>query len=110
MPDDPIDLTPLDPDADPSAEDRFVSSVMSRIAAGANPYPMRVDLLWGVWLLGRPVLVAVSVAILIAGISIVRARRDEARAPLTVAESLGVPPQFQRAMVTPASDAAGRSR
>jgi hypothetical protein len=109
MPDDPIDLTPLDPDADPSAEDRFVSSVMSRIAAGANPYPVRVDLLWGVWLLGRPVLVAASAAILIAGVAIVRARR-EARGPLTVAESLGVPPEFQRAMVTPASDAAGRSR
>jgi hypothetical protein len=110
MPDDPIDLAPLDPDADPGAEDRFVSAVMSRIAARANPYPMRVDPLWGAWSLARPVLVAASVAILIAGVSIVRARRDEARGPLTVAESLGVPPEFQRVMVTPASDAGGRSR
>jgi hypothetical protein len=36
--------------------------------------------------------------------------RAEARGPLTVAESLGVPPEFQRAMVTPASDAARQSR
>jgi hypothetical protein len=110
MPDDPIDLTPLDPDADPSAEDRFVSAVMSRIAAGANPYPMRVDPLWGVWTVARPILAAASVAILIAGVAIVRARRVEARGPLTVAESIGVPPEFQRAMVTGASDVGGRSR
>ena len=110
MPDDPIDLTPLDPDADPRAEDRFVRAVMSRVAARANPYPMRADPLWGVWSLARPVLVAASVAMLIAGVVIVRARRDEARGPLTVAESLGVPPEFQRVMMTPASDAGRRSR
>ena len=110
MPDDPIDLTPLDPDADPGAEDRFVRAVMSRVAARASSHPVRVDPLWGAWSLARPVLIAASVAILIAGVSIVRAYRAEARAPLTVAESLGVPPEFQRAMVTPASDAAGRSR
>ena len=68
MHDDPIDLTPLDPDADPSAEDRFVGAVMSRIAARANPYPMRVDALWGAWSLARPVLVAASIAIVVAGV------------------------------------------
>jgi hypothetical protein len=110
MPDDPIDLTPLDPDADPGAEDRFVGAVMSRIAARSTQYPMRVDALWGVWSVARPVLAAASVAILLAGFAIVRARRDEARGPLTVAESLGVPPEFQRVRVTRASDAGGRSR
>jgi hypothetical protein len=110
MPDDPIDLTPLDPDADPSAEDRFVGAVMSRIAARANPYPMPVDALWGVWSLARPVLVAASIAIVVAGLSIVRARRDESRGPLTVAESLGVPPEFQRVVGTPPLAPGGRSR
>lgn len=110
MPDDPIDLTPLDPDANPGAEDRFVGAVMSRIAARANPYPMRVDALWGVWSLARPVLVAASIAIVVAGLLMARARRDEARGPLTVAESLGVPPEFQSVMGTPASAPGGRSR
>ena len=94
MPDDPIDLTPLDPDADPGAEDRFVGAVMSRLATRANPYPMRVDVLWGAWSLARPVLLAASIAIIVAGVVIVRERRAAA-APLTVAESLGVPPLFQ---------------
>jgi hypothetical protein len=110
MHDDPIDLTPLDPDADTGAEDRFVGAVMSRIAARANPYPMRVDALWGVWSLARPVLVAASIAIVVAGLLLVRARRDEARGPLTVAESLGVPPEFQGAMLAPVSAPGGRSR
>jgi len=70
MPDDPIDLTPLDPDADPGAEDRFVRAVMSRVAARASSHPVRVDPLWGAWSLARPVLIAASVAILIAGVSI----------------------------------------
>ena len=110
MHDDPIDLTPLDPDADAGAEDRFVGAVMSRIAARANPYPMRVDALWGVWSLARPVLIAASIAIVVAGLLLVRAGRDDARGPLTVAESLGVPPEFQGVMLTPASAPGGRSR
>ena len=110
MPDDPIDLTLLDPDADPGAEDRFVDAVMSRIAARANPYPMRVDALWGAWSLARPVLVAASIAIAVAGLLLVLAKREEARGPLTVAESLGVPPEFQREMVTPASPSGGQTR
>jgi hypothetical protein len=103
MPDDPIDLTPLDPDADPGAEERFVGAVMARIAARANPYPARVDALWGVWSLARPVLVAASLAIVAAGLFLMRAAREESRRPLTVAESLGVPPEFQRAIVFPAA-------
>ena len=110
MRDDPIDLTPLDPDADPGAEDRFVHAVMSRIAARANPYPVRVDALWGVWSLARPVLLAASIAIVVAGLILVRARREESRGPLTVAESLGIPPEFQGVIMTPVSAPGGRSR
>jgi hypothetical protein len=99
MPDDPIDLTPLDPDADPGAEERFVGAVMSRIATRANPYPMRVDALWGASSLAGPVLIAASLAIVLAGIVMARASREAAAGPLTVAESLGVPPAFQVAGV-----------
>lgn len=97
MPDDPIDLTLLDPDADSGAEERFVGAVMSRIATRANPYPMRVDALWGASSLARPVLIAASVAIVVAGIVMARASRSDAARPLTVAESLGVPPLFRAA-------------
>jgi hypothetical protein len=95
MPDEPIDLTPLDPDADPGAAERFVETVMSRIASRANPYPPRVDALWGASSLARPVLIAASVAIVAAGIVLVRESRSAAAGPRTVAESLGVPPMFQ---------------
>ena len=100
MRDDPVDLTPLDPDADPAAEDRFVSAVMTRIAAQPNPYPPRVDLLWGAWSMARPVLIAASVAIVAAGLFMVRSSSDD-DAPTTVAESVGVPPMFRLAASSP---------
>jgi anti-sigma-K factor RskA len=94
MHDDPIDLTPLDPDADPGAEERFVGAVMSRIATRANPYPVKVDALWGAWSLARPVLIAASVVIVVAGVLAVRAARETGARPLTVADAVGVPPEF----------------
>lgn len=106
MHDDPIDLTPLDPDADPGAEDRFVGAVMARVGSSANLYPMRVDALWGAWTLAKPVLIAASIAIAVAGSLIARATNESA-APRTVAESLGVPPQFQ-VMAMPRSGAQAR--
>ena len=93
MHDDPVDLTPLDPDADPAEEVRFVGAVMTRIASQPNPYPPRVDVLWGAWSFARPVLIAASIVIVAAGILVVRGERDAA-APRTVAESMGVPPVF----------------
>ena len=110
MHDDPIDLTALDPDADPGAEERFVGAVMSRIAKRPNPYPVRVDPLWGAFSLARPVLVAASVAIVVAGLFMASARRDATRGPLTVAESLGVPPVFQAAFATATSQPGGQPR
>ena len=110
MHDDPIDLTPLDPDADPSAEERFVGAVMSRIAGRPNPYPVHVDVLWGAWSLARPILVAASIAIVAAGLLMARAIRDEARGPLTVAESLGVPPEFRAVLAVPSSPTGGQPR
>lgn len=100
MHDDPIDLTPLDPDADPGAEERFVGAVMSRVAGRPQPYPVRMDPLLGAWSLARPVLVAASLTIVVAGYFLARATRDNARGPLTVAESLGVPPEFQAVLTS----------
>jgi hypothetical protein len=96
MHDDPIDLTALDPDADPGAEDRFVGAVMGRIGTAPNPYPLQVGVLWGASSLARPVLLAASIAIAAAGIVLVRGTGDDAGAPRTVAESVGVPMEFQR--------------
>jgi hypothetical protein len=97
MHDDPVDLTPLDPDADTGAEDRFVGAVMTRIASQPNPYPPRVDVLWGVWSLAKPVLIAASIAIVAAGIAVVRGKANDG-VPRTVAESVGVPPAFAMAV------------
>ena len=95
MQDDPLDLTALDPDADPSAEERFVGAVMARVAAKPNPYPMSADVLWGAWSVARPVLLAASIVIVIAGVALARESSAEPRGPLTVAESLGVPMEFR---------------
>ena len=98
MHDDPIDLTGLDPDLDPGAEDRFVGAVMSRLESDETIYPVRVDALWGAWSLAKPVLIAASIAIAVAGSFIARAA-NEANAPRTVAESVGLPPQFQAGLI-----------
>jgi hypothetical protein len=105
MSDDPLDLTALDPDADSGAEERFVGAVMARIATQPNPYPVRVDVLWGAWTLARPVLIAASLVIVAAGVIVVRRASAVARGPLTVAESLGVPPGFSvgPTIMTPAT-------
>lgn len=97
MHDDPIDLTPLDPDADALAEERFVGAVMARIAERSRPYPVKVDPLWGAWSLARPVLIAASIAIVIAGIFLARERDAVNDRPLTVADAVGVPPLFRSA-------------
>lgn len=110
MHDDPIDLTPLDPDADPGAEERFVGAVMSRIASRPNPYPVHVDVLWGAWSLARPVLIAASIAIVVAGLALARTTSNDTRGPLTVAESLGVPPEFQAGLATPTLETGGQPR
>ena len=56
--------------------------------------PVRVDVLWGAWSLARPVLIAASVVIVAAGVMVARTASRGARGPVTVAESLGVPPGF----------------
>ena len=83
--------------------------VMSRIARRPNPYPVHVDVLWGAWSLARPVLIAASIAIVVAGVFMARTVRD-ARGPLTVAESLGVPPAFQTALATATPETGGQPR
>ena len=112
MHDDPIDLTSLDPDADPGAEDRFVGTVMGRIAMKPNPYPLEVGVLWGASSLARPVLLAASIAIAAAGVVLARSAAATGE-PLTVAESVGVPMEFRLAATnatTPPSPSGERPR
>lgn len=102
MSDDPLDLSALDPDAgDPGAEARFVDAVMTRVVARGTRYPMRADPLWGVWSLARPLALAASLAIAVAGVLAVRALRPSRVAPDTVAESVGVPPELIAAVTSP---------
>jgi len=110
MHDDPIDLTALDPDADPGAEDRFVDAVMGRIRTTPNPYPLEVGVLWGASSLARPVLLAASIAIAAAGIVLVRGSSDDGGAPRTVAESVGVPMEFRRLAASEAVPTGERAR
>ena len=112
MHNDPIDLTALDPDADPGAEDRFVGAVMGRIRTAPNPYPLQVGVLWGASSLARPVLLAASIAIAAAGIVLVRSwrRANNVGAPRTVAESVGVPMEFQRLAAIESAPTGERAR
>ena len=110
MHDDPIDLTALDPDADPGAEERFVGAVMGRIRTAPNPYPLEVGVLWGASSLARPVLLVASVAIVVAGIVLVRGSGDDAGAPRTVAESVGVPMEFRRLAAVEGAPTGERTR
>ena len=96
---DAVDLTPLDPDSAPGAEDRFVDAVMARVSASgpshlasASPF----DLFWGAWSLARPVLIAASIVIVIASVVLARRAAAPDPRPQTVAESVGVPPEFLR--------------
>jgi hypothetical protein len=98
---DAVDLTELDPDSTPGAEDRFVEAVMTRVAASApadvaraNPF----DPFWGAWSLARPVLIAASIVIVIASVVLARSAAASDPGPQTVAESVGVPPEFLRLM------------
>jgi hypothetical protein len=110
MHDDPIDLTALDPDADPGAEDRFVGAVMGRIRTAPNPYPLQVGVLWGASSLARPVLLAAAVAIAAAGIVLLRGSGNDARVPRTVAESVGLPMEFRRLAAIEGTPSGKRSR
>jgi hypothetical protein len=92
----PLDLSALDADADVFAESRLVRRVMTSRRA---VYPVRRDLLLGVWTLRRYVAFASAAALLL---WIVRTRQVEP--PQTVIESIGVPMEFMDgARVLPAS-------
>ena len=109
---DAVDLTPLDPDSVPRAEDRFVDAVMARVSASAPSQPPSAnpfDPFWGAWSLARPVLIAASVVIVIASVVLVRGATAPDPRPQTVAESVGVPPEFLRLIAVDGSpDTEGR--
>jgi hypothetical protein len=98
MTDDPLDLTPLDPDHDPRAADRFVAGVMGRLAANPDPYPVPVGLVWGLSSMALPVAAAALVILALAAGLEIRSAVADPPAPQTVAESIGVPGLFHGAL------------
>lgn len=106
-PDDPpVDLTPLAHALDANSHE-FTASVMARVAAVARPPASRIDPLWGLWSMKRGL--ALSGAALVVLLLAARAR-DEGppAAPATVAESLGVPPEFRALLVETRDEGGGR--
>ena len=97
MTDDPFDLTPLDPDHDPGAADRFVAGVMGRIAANPDPYPVPVGVVWGMASMVTPVAIAATVILALAATLMLRSGPSGPPVPETVAESIGVPDLFRGA-------------
>ena len=91
--DDPVDLAPVAFDRHPDAEERFVRAVMSRIDA-AGSMPENVGPFAGVALYSRFFAIAASLIVLITGAEFLRQRADSGSGPRTVAEAIGVPPEF----------------
>ena len=92
MEDHPLDLSSLDPDTDPLAADRFLTAVMSVVAMRERPTDP--DVLTGVWMLARPLLLAASVMLALATAVAVRDRSARIEPARTVAEAVGIPPEF----------------
>ena len=107
MTDEPLDLTPLDPDRDDGAADRFVAGVMNRIAARPDPHPVRIGPLWGAASFATPIALAATVILTIAAVAL--SRRNGPAAPETVAESIGVPGEFRGSLAANAT-VSGRER
>ncbi len=87
----PFDLSALDPDRDPTAQERLVRDVLH---GRQRRYPAQPESLVSVWAtsphLGIVLLAMAATLLLIVGMD----RRDDTAPPRTVAESLGVPPEF----------------
>ena len=92
-PDPGLDLRPLDVEPSDAAHARFVASVMRSI--GDTPAAVaRPDLLWGIWSMSRGLSAAAVVVALVLASLYVWERRAAAGGPVTVADALGVPPEF----------------
>jgi hypothetical protein len=87
----PIDLSALDPDRDGEAESRLIHGIM---AGRRQTYPIRRDLLISVWAMDRRMMAGVAAIAALMLVVVGVSTRTGARAPLTVAESIGVPQEF----------------
>ena len=89
--DSPMDLSPLDPD--------LVSAVMRRVATMPAHDPSRIGPLWALWSMSRGLTATAALAIFVV-LALLRPWQDVIpRPPATVAESIGVPPEFQEPLV-----------
>ena len=93
-PDARMDLRALYPDADAGAEERFVSTVMARVAHFGGAPAIPTDPLYGLWSLPRPLLLAASVVALAVLGAAVSTQRARAATPATIADATGIPRVF----------------
>jgi hypothetical protein len=85
--DSPIDLSALERD--------LVTPVMARVRSLPAYDASQIGPLWGLWSMSRRLTIAVAMAVLIV-LALLRPWQNlTPRAPQTVAESIGVPPEFQ---------------
>lgn len=86
-----IDFSALDPDRDVFAEDRLVRNI---VAGYRQQYPAKPELLLSVAVLPRRSMFAMfaAAAALLIGVRMIS--RPAPPRPTTVAESIGVPPEF----------------
>jgi len=91
MTDQPLNLTPLDPNEDPPLEDRVVRAIMAQLETEAA-WTDRATLMTGVRSLASPVWIAAGLIACVAGGVLLREPSAPPRkGPQTIAESLGLP-------------------
>jgi hypothetical protein len=89
-----LDLSPIDPDRDPVAADRFVNEVMARIGTRPVPAAMPDDPLVGIWSLMRSPALAAGIVIAAALGAYGLVKRNSSDRPQTIAQAMGVPAEF----------------
>ncbi len=83
----PLDLSALDPD--------LMSPVMRRVSTLPAHDRARIGPLWGLWSMSRGLTVTAALTILVV-LGLHRPWQSVTpRGPATIAESIGVPPEFQ---------------
>ncbi|MBX9928911.1 MAG: hypothetical protein K2X99_08360 [Gemmatimonadaceae bacterium] len=92
----PIDLSAFDPDRDPDAEARMIGNILAgrRVHYPLSRSRLGASVLLDVWALDRRAVLAVLAAAASITIVVERVALGTPRAPVTVAEAIGVPPMY----------------